>query len=162
MIYSFQRALWIVKRLALINLTQRTSQRVKRPPGAQLMTCSRSLDRSVGRSLDHDRSFDRSLDRSIARSRARSIARTLALSIAHSLDRSLHRSLDRSIVPSIAPSNSFGGPNFELCMFCKIIWGFEFRIAGVHHFYLGRLRISNYFSKELRPNIFIVSRSIIP
>ena len=82
--------------LVLKNLTQCTSQRLKRPSGAEVMTCSLSLDRSVARSLG------RSVARSLGRSVARSVARSLGRSVARSLDRSIARSLDRSLDCSIA------------------------------------------------------------
>ena len=116
-----------------------------------------SLDRSIARSITHSiaRSLDRSLDRSLARSLAHSIARSLSRSLPRSLDRSLARSLARSLTRSIY----FGGSNFELRIFCGIIWGFEFRITDVHHVYFARLRISNHFSKELRSKMLTVSKS---
>ena len=81
-----------------------------------------------------------------ARSIARSLDRSLARSIARSLDRSLVR-----IASGVRISNyGYSGESFG---------GFEFRIAFVNHIYFARLRITNYFSKELRSNIFIVSGS---
>ena len=60
---------------------------------------------------------------------------------------SVYHHIMRSIARSLAPSNYFGGSNFELWIFSRIIWGGEFRIAGVHQIDFARLRISNYFSK---------------
>ena len=73
----------MLERLVLKNLTQCTSERLKRPSGAEVMTCSLSLGRSVARSLG--RSIARSLDRSLGRSIARSLGRSLARSLARSL-----------------------------------------------------------------------------
>ena len=72
----------MLEKVALKNAFQRTSQRLNRPSGARVMTCSR---RSLGRSVA------RSLDRSIALSVARSIARSLSRPVVRSLDRSLDR-----------------------------------------------------------------------
>ena len=58
----------VLELLVLENAAQRTSQRLRRPSGARVRTCSRSLGRLVSRSLD------RSLDRSIVQSLARSLA----------------------------------------------------------------------------------------
>ena len=74
------------------NLTQRTSQHVKRPSGARVMTCSGSLDRSLVPSL-------RPIDRSIA----------------HSLDRSLVRIISGVRISHYGLSGKlFRGSNFEL------------------------------------------------
>ena len=116
----------MLERLVLKNLTQRTSQRVKRPSGTWVMTCSRLLDRSIARSLG--RSVARSLDRSIARTIARWLDRSLDRSIARSLNRQLDHSIARSLDRSIAD---------------KLFRGFEFRITDTLGNYLGG-RISNY------------------
>ena len=120
-----------------------------------LWSLGRVVARSVARSVT--RSVDCTVDPSLARcSPARSLLRSPARSLARSLARSFTRSLTRSLTRSIY----FKGSKFELQLFFRIIWGFEFRITGVHHIYFARLRISKYFRKALRSNIFIVSVSI--
>ena len=81
--------------LVLTNLTQCTSQRLKRPSGAQ-----DSLVRSVARSLG--RSVARSIGRSVARSLGRSLARSLARSIARSVAGGIFR-------PKTSSRNMLGG-----------------------------------------------------
>ena len=99
-------------RLVWKNLTQRSSQRVKRPSGTWGMTCSRSLDRSIARFVG------RSIARMIARSRARSLDR--------SLPRSLARSLDRWLITSEVRISNYRHARESLR-------GFEFRITCTRH-----------------------------
>ena len=95
---------------------------------------------------------------SIARSLVRSVYRSFDRSIARSLDRYRDRSLDRSFVAR-SLTNYFGSSNFRHAR--EFFRGFEFRITCAHHIYFAGVRITISFSSELRPNIFIVSGSIV-
>ena len=91
--------------LVLKNLRKCTSQRIKRPSGARVMICSRSLSRSVARSPA------RSLGRSVARSVARSLPRSLTRSLARSIAR---QALQRGSPPILCPALG-GGPGQMPC-----------------------------------------------
>ena len=93
--------LWVLERLVLKSVAQRTSQCIKWASGARVMIIfdrcdSRSLDRSIARL------FDRSIARSIVRSLARSIAHSFARD--RSLDLSVYRSVYRLLARALARS----------------------------------------------------------
>ena len=69
------------------------------------------------------------------------------------------RSLGRSIVRSDGIIKGVRIPNYRPAQ--ELFRGVEFRIDGARYIHFASVRIPNYFLPELRPNILIVSGSIL-